>query len=71
MQECPTGVAPDTYVFYGRLSDPFKHMRYSTVMDIVKNGAKAAGRTKTVTPHTFRYTHITDLMREGVTRTND
>jgi len=62
----PTIAAPDKYVFPKHLSNPYTHLSYSGVLDIFKNAIEVAGITKFVTPHAFRHTRITDLMRMGI-----
>jgi site-specific recombinase XerD len=60
----PNGAKPDDYVFFGR-GNTKKPMIYGTALAMVKDAAKRAGIEKNVTPHTFRHTKITDLLREG------
>jgi len=66
MNQYPTGMSPDKYVFPGRVSDPYKYLSYTGALDIIRKAAKSAGIKKNVTPHIFRHTRITDLMRMGV-----
>jgi site-specific recombinase XerD len=63
MRQYPQGAEPDAYVFFGRVSDRFKAMSYSTALRIVKDAAKDAKIEKNVHPHIFRHTRVTDLMR--------
>lgn len=65
MKQCPGGIDPKAYVFFGRLSDRFKAISYNTAYRIVKAAAKDAGLAKNVHPHIFRHTRITDLLRLG------
>ena len=62
----PQGAEPDAYVFYGRISNRFKPMNYGTALRLVTQAAQDAGIEKHVTPHTFRHTRITDLLRMGI-----
>jgi integrase len=62
----PTIAGPDKYVFPRYVSSPYTHLSYSGVLDIFKEAMKVAGITKPLTPHAFRHTRITDLMRMGI-----
>ena len=62
----PNGAQPDDCVFFGRASKKSEGMKYGNALALVKAAAKGAGIEKRVTPHTFRHTRITDLMRMGI-----
>jgi len=62
----PTTPAPDKYVFPRTESNPYTHLSYSGVSRIFKEAKKVAEITKHATPHVFRHTRITDLMRMGI-----
>ncbi len=52
----------DAYVFLDRSGSP---IQYYAVLKQVQRLVKRAGITKHVTPHTFRHSRITHLIREG------
>jgi len=62
----PAGAEPDTYVFPRSVSNPYTHLSYSGIFKIFKEAREDARITKNVTPHLFRHTRITDLMRMGI-----
>ena len=68
----PNGAKPDLYVFYGRsIKDKDMpigtvEMSYDNASALIKAARQEAGIEKNVTPHTFRHTRITDLMKMGV-----
>ena len=66
MSENPGWDSGDSYVFFGRRKNKNKPLSYFSASRIVHEAARNAGITKNVTPHTFRHTRITDLMRAGV-----
>lgn len=53
---------PDAYVFLDRSGAP---IQYYAVLKQVQRLVKKAGITKRVTPHTFRHSRITHLIKEG------
>jgi site-specific recombinase XerD len=65
MDHYPSKAAPEKYVFQTVNSGGKKCLTYSGVKYLIKDLQKAAGITKNVTPHIFRHTRITDLMRMG------
>ena len=61
----PNQANPEDYVFFGRAGVKVP-MKYGNTLTMVKTAAKRAGIIKNVTPHTFRHTRITDLLRMGI-----
>jgi len=57
---------PSNYIFAARDSNGEKCIAYAGVRQMVQKAAERAGITKNVTPHLFRHTRITDLMRMGI-----
>ena len=57
--------APDKYIFHTMDSKGNKSLSYDGVRVIIKKAQIKAGIEKNVTPHIFRHTRITDLLRIG------
>jgi hypothetical protein len=66
MDHYPSKVAPDKYVYPIFQSKGKKFLSYAGVRYIIREIQKTTGITKNITPHIFRHTRITDLMRMGV-----
>jgi integrase len=62
----PSKAAPEKFVFAKYHSQGRKSLSYAGVRWIMKYTRETAGITKNITPHIFRHTRITDLMRMGV-----
>jgi len=61
-----TSPEPHYYIFAARNSNGRSPIAYQGVRQMVQKAAERAGITKNVTPHLFRHTRITDLMRMGI-----
>jgi hypothetical protein len=57
---------PTDYIFASRGTEGKCPIGYQGVRTLLKRAAEKAGITKAVSPHIFRHTRITDLMRMGV-----
>jgi hypothetical protein len=66
MEYYPADIAPNKYVFQTRGSQGTQSLGYHGVRWILKNACEDAGITREITPHIFRHTRITDLLRLGV-----
>ena len=66
MDYYPIEITPEKYIFLIARSEGKKPLTYDGVRWMLQNVRKNAGITKRVTPHIFRHTRITDLMRMGV-----
>ena len=62
----PSKAAPEKYVFQTAHSKGKRGLSYDRIRDIVLHAKETAGITKKITPHIFRHTRITDLMRMEV-----
>lgn len=58
----PGEAAPDSYVFLTRAKQP---LQYHGLVDQLRSIAERAGIEKHITPHLFRHSRITNLLREG------
>lgn len=54
--------SPNDYLFEGQKGGAYSQ---KSIQNIVKNGAKRAGISKTVTPHTLRHSFATHLLEQG------
>jgi predicted Zn-ribbon and HTH transcriptional regulator len=66
MDHYPGVASPDKYIFPTKGSNGAKYLGYEAVRYAIKEARITAGIEKHITPHIFRHTRITDLMRMGV-----
>jgi len=57
---------PEEYVFLNTYNQPLK---YQSVLKNIRIFGKQAGITKNLTPHIFRHTRITNVLRDGLPET--